>query len=51
MKKQKGKEMRFSELDLVKKIRRCWTRDPVEKIVPSKKVYDRKKFRLEEESS
>lgn len=31
------------------KIRQTWTRDPVQKVVPSKKVYDRKKDKKEEE--
>ena len=46
MKKHKKEEI--TELDLVKKTRRYWTRDPVTKIVPSKTVYNRRKQKIGE---
>lgn len=40
---------KISELEIIKKIRRIWTRDPTTKIVPSKKIYNRKKKVKEDE--
>lgn len=51
MKKYKKKEP-ITELSLVKRVRRCWTRDPVEKIVSSKTIYNRRKNKkIDEESA
>lgn len=44
MKKTKIEEI--TELDLFKKVRRTWgVIKPVTKVIPSKKVYDRKKHK------
>ncbi len=40
---------KISELEIIKKIRRIWTRDPTTKIVPNKKIYNRKKKVKEDE--
>jgi len=41
--KKREKIGKITELDLIKKIRRFWTINPVTRIIPNKKKYNRKR--------